>query len=355
MRACTAAKLLGDEHEALRLAIRAAAVARAAGDVASVPQALDLAASAECALGRIDDATDTLQEALPLARATGQTSLASSLLAMLGWTGAIVGDRATCMARLREARAQAASHGAVRPEAVIDYALAVLDLVSGRPAEALVRLQSLRSRGGRGQLAIGVAATPQLVEAAVRAGDRAVAVAELQRFEPWALAMDQPLWLGKAARCRALVAEDDATAEQEYREALKYYALDEAEFERARTELHFGQLLRRRRRPTEAREHLRWALQVFQRMAAPTWIELAAGELRAAGDPEADVRAVATEALTPQQLQIARLAAAGATNREVAARMSLSPRTVDHHMRNIFARLGIHSRIELARVVPPAS
>jgi DNA-binding CsgD family transcriptional regulator len=153
------------------------------------------------------------------------------------------------------------------------------------------------------------------------------------------------------------MAEDDETAEHEYRQSLKYLALEDSDFERARTELAFGQMLRRRRRPTEAREHLRWALHVFQRVDSPTWIKLAAGELRAAGEQDTaasgagapQAEAPAADALTPQQLQIARLAAAGGTNREVAIRMSLSPRTVDHHMRNIFSRLGIHSRIELAR------
>jgi DNA-binding CsgD family transcriptional regulator len=367
-RACIAAKLLGDEHEAHRLATRSAAVARAAGDRAAVPQALDLAASADCALGRIDAATITLLEALPLARATGQLSLASSLLAMLGYTAAIYGDRAACAARLREARAQAATHGAVRPEAVIEYALGVLDLVTGRPADALARLQSLHGKGGRGQLAIGVAATPKVVEAAVRSGNKAVAAKAFAGFEPWALSTDQPLWLAKVARCRAALADDEGIAEHEYRQAIKYYSLDGSEFERAQTELLFGQMLRRRRRPSEAREHLRWALRMFERVDAHTWVELAATELRASGESAAAAEprapgeagepaetAQRLDALTPQQLQIARLAAAGATNREMAARMSLSLRTVDHHMRNIFARLGLHSRVELAKLIPPAN
>lgn len=112
------------------------------------------------------------------------------------------------------------------------------------------------------------------------------------------------------------------------------------------------------RRPSAAREHLRSALEAFRRFQAQPWIERATAEVRAAGDQVelrdvnmTDVDVDVAEALTPQQLQIARLAAGGATNREVATHMFLSTRTVDHHMRNIFARLGIRSRIDLARLI----
>jgi DNA-binding CsgD family transcriptional regulator len=146
-------------------------------------------------------------------------------------------------------------------------------------------------------------------------------------------------------------AAGEGEAESHYREALRFHSLADSEFERARTELLFGQELRRGRRPSAAREHLRSALEAFRRFDAQPWIEQATAELRAAGDQVEHRDVDIPEALTPQQLQIARLAAAGATNREVAAQMFLSTRTVDHHMRNIFARLGIRSRIDLARLI----
>jgi len=98
-------------------------------------------------------------------------------------------------------------------------------------------------------------------------------------------------------------------------------------------------------------EHLRHALEAFQRLEVPLWVEQAATELRAAGDHVEHRQVSVADALTPQQLQIARLAAAGATNREVAKHLFLSTRTVDHHMRNIFARLGIRSRVDLAKLM----
>ncbi|MYR13273.1 LuxR family transcriptional regulator, partial [Streptomyces sp. SID724] len=109
-----------------------------------------------------------------------------------------------------------------------------------------------------------------------------------------------------------------------------------------------------RRRTREARGPLRDALVAFQRSSARAWADRAAGELRAAGEPVGAPRKAAdgpTAALTPQQLRIARCVAEGATNREVALRLSLSPRTVDHHLRNVFAALGIRSRTELARLL----
>jgi DNA-binding CsgD family transcriptional regulator len=353
-QATISAILLGDDIQAYRLAIRAASVARANGDISTVPKTLELAAAAEFALGRYDSATTTLLEALPLARASGQESLASSILATLAVLAALLGDKETCMQRVREAREHTTSHGVNRPEAIIEWALGVLDLVYGRPAEALTRLKTLLSpKTGHGQLVIQIAATPHLVEAAVRVGQMRPAVLAQSLFHPWAVNTGNPAWLALAARCRALIAGEEGEAEAHYREALQFHALadSDSDFERARTELLFGQELRRGRRPSAAREHLRSALEAFRRFDAQPWIEQATAELRAAGDQVEHRDVDIAEALTPQQLQIARLAAAGATNREVAAQMFLSTRTVDHHMRNIFARLGIRSRIDLARLI----
>ncbi|MGI5207066.1 helix-turn-helix transcriptional regulator [Spirillospora sp. CA-108201] len=121
-------------------------------------------------------------------------------------------------------------------------------------------------------------------------------------------------------------------------------------FELARTELLFGHRLRRGRRPRAAREHLRAALRVFERYGAAPWTARARAELRAAGET-APRAASGFGKLTAQQAHIARMAAEGATNREIAARLLLSPRTIDHHLRNVFTRLGIRSRVELARLI----
>ena len=155
--------------------------------------------------------------------------------------------------------------------------------------------------------------------------------------------------LALAARCHALLSPDDDVAEEQFREALRLHDGRDLEFERARTQLLYGRALRRRRRPAMAREHLHEALEVFDGLTARSWATRARAELRAAGGVSGPQKLLPE--LTPQQGEIARLVAGGATNREIAAQLFLSPRTVDHHLRNIFVRLGVRSRVELSRVV----
>nr|MDT0667716.1 helix-turn-helix transcriptional regulator [Micromonospora sp. DSM 115978] len=122
-------------------------------------------------------------------------------------------------------------------------------------------------------------------------------------------------------------------------------------FEFGRTALLYGQELRRRRRNADAKGHLHDALHLFQQCGARHWESRAQAELRAAGEHVTPKAPSSLQALSPQQLQVARLVAIGATNREIAAELVISPRTVDHHLRNTFARLGIRSRTELARIL----
>jgi DNA-binding CsgD family transcriptional regulator len=356
IHASIAALMLGDEHQAYRLAMRAAATARATGEVTLVPRALGFAAAAEYALGRYDAYKRILLEELPLARATGQDAIASRALAALALQAAVLGDAETCHARIAESRVYTGPVGAERREALIDWALALLDLVAGRPAETLARLQGplISDTGtgtGHGQFVLGVVATPLLVEAAVRSGNQAAAEHAMALFQQWALSTRQPIWLALAARCRALLAEDDEMAEREFTEALRHHAAADSPFERARTELLFGQDLHRRRHHSAARDHLRRAVETFQQFDATPWTEVAASALRASGGSLGHPHTEAELALTPHQLQIARLVVAGATNREVAEKLLLSTRTVDHHMRQIFSRLGIRSRTDLAKLI----
>jgi len=202
---------------------------------------------------------------------------------------------------------------------------------------------------GHGQLVIRVAATPHLVEALVRTGDRDGARRALVPFDTWAQNTGNPAWLALDARCHALVTDDESEAEKHFTEALRHHQSAEADFERARTELLYGQELRRVRRSGAAREHLRTAVEIFERFSAVSLVRQASAELRAAGEQVSRGPTLATDELTAQQMRIARLAADGATNREVAAALFLSTRTVDYHMRNIFLRLGIRSRVDLAK------
>ena len=366
IRASLAAIVLGDDEVAYRLAMRAATLAEAAGWSAAVPRALELAAAAECALGRYPAAAATLARAIPLAAATGQQGLYSNLAGLHAVIAAMVGDRATCRARIREARAGEVSRAA----ALVDWALGILDLNDGRAAEAVPRLAGLCSlESGHGQLTIRVAATPHLVEACVRAGDVPAAREALAVFDAWARPTGNPAWLALSERCRALVAEDPDRAGEHFRAALHQHRLARAPFERARTQLLYGQELRRLRRRRAAREQLRAAYETFEYFGATPLAEQARAELRAAGErltgeriggdgtggERLALRPGPVSRLTAQQRQIAELVASGATNREIAAALFVSTRTVDYHVRNILARLGLRSRIDLARLLAPAS
>ncbi|MGW3804980.1 helix-turn-helix transcriptional regulator, partial [Streptomyces clavifer] len=238
------------------------------------------------------------------------------------------------------------------------WAVARADLAAGRPGAAAARLGPLVRPGPRaGHFATRLLAVPCYVEAVVLsgradegAGDLAAAVAE---FALWADRTTDPQVPAQLARCRALLAPPDEAAAH-YEAALAHHDRAGGDFERARTQLLHGQSLRRRRRTREARGPLRDALVAFERCSARAWADRAGGELRAAGEA-VDVpdqgAAGPLAGLTPQQQRIARCVAEGATNREVALRLSVSPRTVDHHLRNVFAALGVRSRTELARLL----
>jgi DNA-binding CsgD family transcriptional regulator len=165
--------------------------------------------------------------------------------------------------------------------------------------------------------------------------------------------------LAVSLRCRALLAEDTAAGDL-YLRALELH--DEASrsgeirpFDRARTQLLYGEWLRRQRRRSDARAPLRAAADTFDQLGAIPWSRRATSELRAAGSPVHTTRSMPLEALTPQELQVARLASEGASNREIGAQLFLSPRTVGYHLQKIFRKLSIRSRVELAQLAAEES
>lgn len=349
--AASAGLLVAVDGAAHRLAERAVELARDTHDLAALPRALELRATAEYWLGRHRAAAESCREGLRVARATGQVNAADVHLGLLAVLAAVRADRETCLRRLREIRDEPAPHR--RPRALAQWALAVLDLTAGRHAAAATRLAELaRPATGRGQVLVQVMATPYLVEAAAHLPHRPAAAAALAVFDRWASSTASPSRRALSARCHALLApRGSAEAEERFRDALRLHPADADAFERARTALLFGRELRRARRRRDARDHLHDAWETFTLLGATAWADQATAELRAAGESVAAPDPAAARLLTGQQLRIARLVAEGATNREVAARMFLSTRTVDHHLRNIFHRLGIRSRTQLARAL----
>lgn len=350
-----AALMLGDHTRATTATVRAAASARARGATVVVAQAMEFRAYAEFWTGHPRAAETATADALWQAHATGQDNGACHLQAALAMFAALTGDSDVCRERAAAARSYALGRGLGLPAALAQWALAYLDLSSGRFAAAAARLRALAGFGpGHGHRAIRHLATPHYVEAAARSGDTRIARAAHADYDRWARAVRSPDDLALSARCRALLAPGDEAVEH-YRIALDLHARGTRDFERARTELLFGGALRRLRRRTEARDRLHTSLEAFESFGAPHCAAQARAELRALGTPVAATAlptpGAPTTCLTAQQLMVARMAADGATNREIAVRLALSPRTIDHHLRGVFSRLGIRSRIELVRLL----
>ncbi|MFE9880615.1 LuxR C-terminal-related transcriptional regulator [Streptomyces sp. NPDC005784] len=348
-----AALLLGDHTGAAAAAVRAAAAARSRGETVAVPQAMEFRAYAEFWTGRPSAAEAATLDALRQAYATGQDNAACHLQAALAMFAALTGDEDMCRQRAGAARRYALERGLGLPAALALFALALLDLGAGRFAAAAARLRALAGFGpGHGHRAVRHLATPLYVEAAARTGETRVARAAHADYDHWARTVRSPDELALSARSRALLA-GGAEAVDHYRTALDLHASGTRDFERARTELLFGGALRRLRQRTQARDRLHSALEAFEHFGSPQWAAQARAELRVLGESAVPARGAEDLAarLTAQQLMVARMAAEGATNREIAARLALSPRTIDHHLRGVFTRLGIRSRIELVRLL----
>jgi DNA-binding CsgD family transcriptional regulator len=339
--------ICGDVLTAGRRAAEMAAECRAAGAVGVLSYALVYVANAQLAYGEFLDATAAAEEGLRIAADTGQVALTGVLASTAAFLAAVTGDEEVCRARAAQARDLSAS-----PQALAlagpDAALAMLDLGCGRYQLALARMQAATYGPARHASDL-LYAYPVHAEAAVRSGRPDLAAGPLARFTAWAGVTGQPWAAAVAARCAALAA-GDADAEALYRQALAAHEGDGRLFEQARTRLLYGEWLRRGQRRADAREHLLAAADAFSRMGARPWQDRAEAELRAAGAGVAAIRAADPLArLTPQELQVVRLAAGGASNKQIGAQLFLSPRTVGYHLYKAFPKLGVTGREELAR------
>jgi DNA-binding CsgD family transcriptional regulator len=341
---------LGDVPAVRHRAVGMAAECRDAGLVGLLAYALCYLAGAQFHLGEFLDAMASADEGLRIAADTGQTTLTGMLAETAALLAAITGDEQAYQARAAQVRDLSASAQTLSL-AGADCALALLDLGSTRYQSALDRMQAVTNGPARHSLHL-LYAYPVHVEAAVRAGRPDLAAGPLARFTAWAGAIGQPWATAVAARCAALTA-GDADAESLWRRAVAAHEGDGRPFEQARTRLLYGEWLRRGQRRADAREQLLAAAQAFARMGARPWRERAEAELRAAGAGAAAVSAADPLArLTPQELQVVRLAATGASNKQIGAQLFLSPRTVGYHLYKAFPKLAVTTREELARYAP---
>ncbi|MFI6456359.1 LuxR C-terminal-related transcriptional regulator [Streptosporangium amethystogenes] len=343
--ATAAASALGESDLATEMAERAGRVARVSGMTGQLPVVLEFVATAERIGGRLARSQAVSEEGLALAREAGYENTVAAHLANLAVLAALRGEEEPCERQAREALAIAVPHRVGLRAGVAAYARAMLDLCLGRSAAAHDRFTAIAAaRPGAGHPTVVWRMAPDRVEAAVGAGDEAGARAALEAYERWSAHAATPESRALLARCRGLA----DSAEDAFGEALRLHTNP---FEAARTALLLGERLRRAQRPGEARAHLRMAWETFEQAGARPWARRALEELRAAGESGQAPPAAVFDALTPQELRIAGLVADGLSSKQIAARLFLSPRTVEYHLYKIYPKLGIGSRTDLARLV----
>jgi DNA-binding CsgD family transcriptional regulator len=346
--AASAALFLGDGVKAGMLYERGSSLARARGAFGLLASGLTLLGLQRFTAQQYDQAALAAAEAEQFAHEIRAENLLPISHFVLAYVAAIRGHDDEAVRRAETALELAGAHGLVASAARPIWALAVLDLSRGRWADALARLQTLSPTRMSLTATMVVRTIPDRVEAAIRAGQPEEARAALSVFEDFA-AHTPTGWAGaRLASCRALMTGgDEATAH--FEDALRRSA-DALPFDLARIHLLYGEHLRRERRRTDSRVQFRAALEAFERFGAEPWAERARAELRASGETARRRDPSTTAQLTPQELQIARFVAEGLSNKEVAAQLFLSPRTIDSHLRNVFSKLAISSRTQLARL-----
>jgi DNA-binding CsgD family transcriptional regulator/Tfp pilus assembly protein PilF len=210
---------------------------------------------------------------------------------------------------------------------------------------------SLQASEQTPELYLAAWALPELIEAAVRTGNDALAVDALERLAESTKQSESDWGRGILARSTALVT-DGETAEEHYQKAIECFGRTALRPEHARAYLLYGEWLRRQKRRIDARHQLRRAYDMFDEIGMLAFAQRALHELRATGETVRKRREDTRDDLTPQEEQIARLALEGKTNPEIGAQLFLSPRTVEWHLRKVFAKLGITSRRGLRDALP---
>ena len=331
---------LGDDEALYSLATRMESEMREQGAMPALSAALYFTGLSELFAGALGQARARFTERAAIEAARGNSCQMGQAL-VLAWGGQARETRTVAAAAARIA----AEQGLGWKLDWLEYALAVLELGRGHYAEAL----AAAPRAYKDNVLLNGFALPDVIEAAVRCGQRVHAEQAMEHVASRAAASPTPLALGLAARSRALL-EDGPDAEGFYQEAITQMLGARGPGHLARTHLLYGEWLRRAKRRRDAREQLRTAHRMFEEMGAGAFAERARLELAATGETARKRTLGYSGVLTPQESQVAALAAVGATNPEIAARLFISPKTVDYHLGKAYRKLGIGSRRELSRV-----
>ncbi len=338
-----AATYIGDAMVSLEIDRRAGELAHEAGAVSTIPSLLIRTALNELRLARLLNAEATASEAIDLADATGQQDLVAAGHAAFAYTMGLRGRQGECRASAEQAIEMAQQRGLTVFGDIARAAQADIELAIGRAEESIDLLERTTHP------AAILLSIVDRADAAAKTGRREAASFAAETAHEWGSASGVPIAEAVALHCRAAAAQPTEAAAI-YEAALDRHADIEYPFERARTELALGELLRRQRRRDDSRAHLRKALGRFETIGAEAWAQQARDELRATGQSARRRDPSTLDDLTPRELQVGQLVAKGLTSREVAERLFLSPRTIDFHLRNLFRKLGLTTRTQLAQI-----
>jgi DNA-binding CsgD family transcriptional regulator len=339
------AQILWDDEAWHALTTRGVQLARDAGALGLLPIALHQSAGLRLYQGDFADADSLCEEALAIAEATGSPLPPYVPLAIAAFRGREGEASELIETTVRDVSRRGEGVGLT----LVAWAKAVLYNGLCRYEEALAAAQ--RACEDQDEQVWSVLATIELIEAAARSASPEHAGGALERLSDSARASGTDWALGLEACARALLSEG-AGADGLYLEAIERLGRTRIRVALARAHLLYGEWLRRERRRADARHQLRIAHEMLDTMGAEAFAERARRELAATGEAVRARTAETYDELTAQEGQIARLARDGHTSREIGAQLFISPRTVDWHLRKVFAKLGINSRRELRTALP---
>jgi DNA-binding CsgD family transcriptional regulator/tetratricopeptide (TPR) repeat protein len=346
--ACRTAVDLWDDEAWYVLASRHVELAREAGALSELPIALNTRVGVHLNAGEFATAASLIEEVRAVTEAVGSEIAPYGAIGLAAWQGREAEARELFNASAKEVVPRGEGVGLT----AIQWASAQLGNSLGLYEDALA---AARQAGEcPEELLFATWGLVEPIEAATRSGMPALAADALERLSETTRASGTDWGLGIEARSRALLSDGDS-AECLYREAIDLLGRTRVRVALARAHLLYGEWLRREHRRTDARDQLRTAYEMFVTMGAEAFAERAGRELHATGETVRK-RAVETrDELTPQEAQIARLARDGYTSPEIGAQLFISPRTVEWHLRKVFAKLGINSRRQLAIALPGTS
>jgi len=334
---------------------RLISTARTAGAVTMLPHPLAVLAELEVRRGRLTEAYSAASEAVEISIDIGEGVQEAVATVALARIEAVLGLEATCRAHAAAALEAGGRLGLTSINNYTPAALGMLELSLGRPdraAEQLHQCSKLEHDLGVG-LPTAVPWNGDLVESYVRLDRYADAFRELDSLEAQATATGIGWAAAVAARGRGLLAAEEQYP-ADFAQAIELHGEHDL-YELGRTLLCFGRRLRHSRRRAQARTQLRGALAAFEAVGAQLWADQTRAELRATGETTTAQPAVPAVSLTPQELHVALRVASGATNKEAAAGLFISAKTVEFHLSNIYQKLGLRSRTELTRRMSEAS